>query len=148
MTEDFFYFYPKNFIMKYLRLIPICIFFIFFACKNESSPNQQKSTTDGVVDVEEFALLLKTDNQLIDVRTPEELSIGYIPNAVNIDFRGKDFEKKLMDLDKSKPVLLYCKSGARSGSTYTLLKEKGFQNVYDLKEGFTAWANANKPISK
>jgi rhodanese-related sulfurtransferase len=134
--------------MKHLALLSICILSIFFSCENKPSSTQQKLITDGVVGVEEFALLLKTDNQLIDVRTPEELSIGFIPNAINIDFRGNDFEKQLMALDKSKPVLLYCKSGGRSGSTYTFLKEKGFQNVYDLKGGFTAWTNANKPISK
>jgi rhodanese-related sulfurtransferase len=134
--------------MKYLAFISISILFISLSCKNESHSTQRTSIIDGLVDAEEFARLLKSENQLIDVRTPEEFAEGYIPDARNIDFRSEGFEQQLKSLDQSKPVLVYCKSGGRSGKTYTMLKDKGFDKVFDLKGGFTEWSNSDKPSSK
>src|SRR5680860_240071 len=61
--------------------------------------------------------LEKDDNAFIlDVRSPEELEEGYIPNAANIDFYlGQDFLSEIQKLDKSKNYYVYCRSGNRSG---------------------------------
>ena len=134
--------------MKYSKLLPVFFALTFISCKNESSSSQNTTVGDGLVTVEEFSNLLKSENQLIDVRTPEEFAEGYIAKAKNIDFRDEAFEAQIATLDKSKAVLVYCKSGGRSGKTYSLLKSKGFDKVYDLKGGFMAWSNANKPFSK
>jgi predicted sulfurtransferase len=42
-------------------------------------------------------------------------------------------------LDKEKPVMVYCKSGGRSARAASILKDKGFENVYDLDGGIIGW---------
>jgi len=77
--------------------------------------------------------------QLIDVRTSSEFSQGNIPNSKNWDFLNADFANNLDQLDKDRPVYIYCASGNRSGKAAKLLKEKGFKEVYDLRGGYSSW---------
>lgn len=138
--------------MQNLNPFLFLVFILFVCCNNETTETSTATTKevleDGVVDIETFESLMKSDHLLIDVRTPEEFDEGYITTAQNIDFRSKEFETKILKLDKNKPVLVYCKSGGRSGNTYTLLKANNFTKVYDLEGGFTAWKSAKKPFSK
>jgi phage shock protein E len=86
----------------------------------------------------------KLDNtpniRLLDVRTPEELAEnGTIKGAQNLDFYNADFNSKLEAMDKEIPVMLYCRSGGRSGEAAAMMKEMGFKQVYDLNGGYDAW---------
>ncbi|MCX7551890.1 rhodanese-like domain-containing protein [Xanthomarina sp. F2636L] len=93
-----------------------------------------------VVTAEEMQSILELEEvQLVDVRTPEEFSEGFIKDAQNIDFYSDTFDEDILKLDKSKPVILYCKSGRRSASCAEKLIEAGFVKVYDLKGGITQW---------
>ena len=86
------------------------------------------------------------DVQLLDVRTPAEFAEGHIPGAINIDWRDEDFlQQAEAQLDKSRPLMVYCKSGRRSESAAIALEEAGF-DTYDLKNGYLAWTNAGKPV--
>ena len=78
--------------------------------------------------------------QLVDVRTPEEYSEGFIEGAQNIDYRNDSFKENISKLNKNQPVLLYCRSGGRSGDAAEVLKDMGFLEIYDLKGGFMAWS--------
>lgn len=102
-----------------------------------------------VVDVATYETEMSKPNvQLIDVRTPAEYAEGHIKNSKNINITGEDFDAQVALLDKSKPVLLYCKSGMRSAKASLRLKELGFENITDLDGGFGTWRNANKPIEE
>ena len=102
-----------------------------------------------VVDVATYETEMSKPNvQLIDVRTPAEYAEGHIANSKNINITGEDFDAQVALLDKSKPVLLYCKSGMRSAKASLRLKELGFENITDLEGGFGTWRNANKPIEE
>lgn len=80
--------------------------------------------------------------QLVDVRTPAEFAAGHIPEAVNIDVRGEKFDSEVKTvLDPSRPVAVYCRSGARSKTAAHALAEKGFR-VYELNKGFMNWNGA------
>ena len=83
----------------------------------------------------------RDDNAFIlDVRTPEEVEEGYIPNATNIDFYlGQEFLDELEKLDKSKNYYVYCRSGGRSGKACALLNSIGVDNAYNLEGGFMEW---------
>lgn len=81
------------------------------------------------------------NEQIIDVRTPAEYQAGALDQAVNINFYDKNFKEQLNQLDKSKPVMLYCKSGGRSGKTLAMLKDLGFVEGYDMIGGYTAWSS-------
>ncbi len=81
----------------------------------------------------------QTEWQVIDVRTPEEFGEGNIQNAVNMDFYADDFEAQLEQLDKTRPLVLYCRSGGRSNKAATRCKEMGFETVYDIDGGYEQW---------
>jgi rhodanese-related sulfurtransferase len=77
--------------------------------------------------------------QLVDVRTPEEFEEGHIKGFQNIDFMSDTFQEDIEKLDKTKPVIVYCKSGNRSGKSCEIMKEKGFVKIYDLEGGIEKW---------
>ncbi len=64
---------------------------------------------------------------IIDVRTPEEFRDGAYPGAINIPV--SDLSRRLAELPKNKPVVLYCASGARSASAARAMKQAGFVDV-------------------
>lgn len=68
--------------------------------------------------------------QLVDVRSPGEFGFGHLQGAKNIAV--DQLPARLGELDKAKPVVLYCQSGARSRSAGGLLLGSGFTAVYDL----------------
>lgn len=80
------------------------------------------------------------DAVILDVRTPEEVADGYIPNAINIDiYLGQQFLQELQKLDKSKNYYVYCRSGNRSRQACALMKKTGFRNAYNLMGGMLEW---------
>lgn len=98
---------------------------------------------DGIIKditVEEMQTILNMDNvQLVDVRTPEEYSTGFIANAQNIDYFSPTFDEDIKKLDKEKPVIVYCKSGRRSTKCSEKLLKAGFVKIYNLEGGITQW---------
>ncbi|MCP3100765.1 rhodanese-like domain-containing protein [Myxococcus sp. K15C18031901] len=68
---------------------------------------------------------------LVDVRSPEEFAEGHLPGAVNIPV--DDLSARLGELGgPDTSIVVYCRSGARSGRAERLLKEQGFRNVLSL----------------
>lgn len=101
------------------------------------------------LDVNQAVLLMNRDNtQVLDVREDKELGDGKIQDAKHITL--KDLTKRMAELDKHKdqPLLVYCRSGNRSGMACNMLTKAGFSNVNNLGGGFVAWADANLPVSK
>lgn len=121
--------------MKRHILLPlIALALIFSSCKDTSSTQVE------LVTPEEMQELTDLDEvQLVDVRTPEEYKEGHIENSQNIDYYSDDFENEIEELDKSKPVIVYCKSGNRSGKCIDKMKDAGFVKIYDLDGGITQW---------
>lgn len=69
--------------------------------------------------------------RLVDVRTVEEFTAGHIQGAVNIPVQ--DLERRMAELEpKDKPIVLYCRSGARSGRAQRALQAAGFKSVHNL----------------
>lgn len=77
------------------------------------------------------------DFQLIDVREPFEYEMSNI-NGENIPLAGVTIEADKISRDK--PVIMQCRSGARSASALQQLEKLGYNNVYNLKGGILAWA--------
>lgn len=91
---------------------------------------------------EEWEEQLQNDDNafILDVRTPEEVEEGYIPNALNIDiYLGQDFLVELEKLDKTKNYYIYCRSGNRSGQACAIMNSIGFENAYNLEGGIMNW---------
>jgi hydroxyacylglutathione hydrolase len=97
----------------------------------------QAPETLAVVDVTELKRLLETaDVQLVDVRESAERDDGYIPGSKNIPYR---LLRKLGPgaLERSKPVVTVCESGARATIAASLLQRDGF-DVRAVAEGGVA----------
>lgn len=82
------------------------------------------------------------DFQLIDVREPNEVaqaSIGglHIPMGNMADNLDK--------VEKNKQVVVYCRSGRRSGTVVEFLERKGFNNAYNMTGGILAWKDQFDP---
>lgn len=85
----------------------------------------------GDVTSQQARQLVEAGARLVDVRTPAEFAAGHIPGAVNIPLQQLD--SRLIELEpKEQAVVLYCRSGNRSGSAARLLKSAGFGEVHDL----------------
>jgi len=84
--------------------------------------------------------------QLLDVRTPGEIAQGKIAGALEIDINDADFKQKVSKLDKEKPVLVYCRSGARSGNAMRQMTAMGFKQVYNLAGGINAWQGSGQKV--
>lgn len=88
-----------------------------------------------------------SNEQLLDVRTIEEYKSGHLENSINYDWNDATFHENIKNLDKSKPVLVYCRSGNRSGQAADHLREQGFKQVYELEGGITAWESEGRPVT-
>ena len=97
------------------------------------------------VDVATFKSTLEKTNdvQLLDVRTEDEFNGGHITNAKNISWSSETWSPLVGELDKTKPVLVYCLSGGRSKKAAAKLTELGFKEVLELDGGYLAWSKAN-----
>ena len=130
--------------MKRLIIVLLLTSVFSISCKEESSEGTIK-----IVTAEEMKELSQLDNvQLLDVRTPEEYAEGYIEGFQNIDFLSETFQDDIEKLDKTKPVIVYCRSGGRSGRCSTLMLEKGFKKIYDLEGGITKWESEGNTVIK
>ena len=77
------------------------------------------------------------DFLLVDVRETGEYDIVAIPGSVLIP-KG-DLPARLSTLPTDKPIVLHCKSGARSAEALALLKGAGFASARHLQGGVLAW---------
>lgn len=147
----------KN-ILKTSYLFVLCFVFIS-ACaqeKKKSSKTETEAKTEnssvkvenssGLISPNEFLDIVTSEHQVIDVRTPKEYDSGHIKDAININFYDDDFIDQIAKLDKSKPIVVYCAVGGRSGKAYDKVKKLGFPSFYDIDGGMKAWKALDLPL--
>jgi rhodanese-related sulfurtransferase len=88
-------------------------------------------------------LLRETDAQLVDVRTPEEHGAGRISGDVLIELEA--LPAQAQTLERERPVVFYCRSGARSALATGAFRQAGFE-AYNLHGGLLAWVASGLPI--
>lgn len=79
---------------------------------------------------------------VLDVRTPEEFAAGHVPGAILIPH--DQLPARLGELDRSRWVLVYCKSGRRAGIAEELLVKEGFE-VRQIEGSWQRWAAEGRP---
>ena len=135
-----------------MRNTVLCLFVLAAGCRQ--APEQAKPATQvepaaapssGLADRDPaLARRLVRDEGalLIDVRTAEEFEAGHVDGAILIphDELPDRLEEVLEKQggDKTKPIVVYCKSGGRAGKAKATLTEAGYENVSNLG-GFTDW---------
>jgi rhodanese-related sulfurtransferase len=76
-------------------------------------------TTQEPLDMTQYAAV-------IDVRTPEETSMGYLEGAQLFDIQNPTFMDMLSTLDPAADYYIYCRSGNRAGQAIDIMKQAGF----------------------
>ncbi|MGF1900375.1 rhodanese-like domain-containing protein [Aliivibrio sifiae] len=66
---------------------------------------------------------------LIDVRTPNEFNQGHVKGAANLPLNTVN--TAFADIDKNTPIVVYCRSGNRSGQAMSYLQQEGFTQVHN-----------------
>ena len=85
---------------------------------------------------------------VIDVRTAGEHKSGHLTiTDFNYDVTNGEFQSKLSSLDKNKTYYVYCRSGSRSANAVRLMKDSGFEKVFNIG-GYSALVNAGLEASK
>ena len=87
----------------------------------------------------------KEAHTLVDVRTSEEFNSGHLAGSINVSVQ--ELNAKLNKIPKSKPVVVYCRSGSRSSHAATALLAAGYADVYDLG-GLSACERQGLPMKR
>ena len=82
---------------------------------------------------------------LIDVRTEAEVAQGVIEGAVHIPLHLLPL--RAADVPQDKPVVIYCRSGARSAQACAFMAAQGFSNMHNLAGGIMSWARSGNSLS-
>jgi sulfur-carrier protein adenylyltransferase/sulfurtransferase len=82
---------------------------------------------------------------LVDVREPHEREIADLPEVGQVRIPVGEFVDRIGELDPNDAVVVYCRSGARSAWAVRQLRERGFGEVYNLKEGILGWRSEVDP---
>lgn len=124
--------------MKYLFSLLMAT--ALFSCNAQQGEKSATNSFSDVSNAQAKELMANTpDLQIIDVRTDGEVAQGIIEGAEQVDMSKPEFEQQLEELDKNKPVLVYCASGGRSKRAQNLMQEMGFKEVHNLEKGYSNW---------
>ncbi|HOM93148.1 MAG TPA: FAD-dependent oxidoreductase [Rectinema sp.] len=82
---------------------------------------------------------------VLDVRTPEEFSIGAIPGAKNIPLDS--LRQNLGEIPQDREVLIYCGVGLRGYLAERILRQNGWTSIANLSGGYKTWEIATEPQS-
>ena len=113
--------------IKYLTL-SLFIGLAFWSCEDSSTIKMKNAIN----------LLDNDAYYFLDVRTAEEHKIKSIPDTDCIPVQ--EIEKRIVELDKyrNKKIIVYCRSGNRSGTATKILNENGFE-AYNMLGGMNGW---------
>ena len=130
------------------KFFVVIISFLLLHCSN-GNDDSLLEIPNKVLDLESHQLveLIKENpGVLLDVRTPNEVSNGYLENASFIDYYDEDFLEKASWIKKDQPIYVYCHGGGRSAKAANQLISLGFKEVYNLIGGYSKWKDNEFPI--
>ena len=84
------------------------------------------------------------DLYLLDVRTPGEYQQARLEGARRIPI--DQLVKRMAELPKDRPILVYCAVGSRSAQVVNYLARRGFPELYNLYGGIYSWAQRGYPV--
>jgi rhodanese-related sulfurtransferase len=134
--------FTSNHLFLVGTFIAILVFLVFgefkrlTRCYKELSPN-------------EAVMMMNHDEALLlDVREANEVAQGKIKGCKHIPLSS--FKQRMNELeeDKGRKIIIYCRSGNRSGQASAMLCKQQYAEVYNLKGGVMAWQSDNLPLVK
>ncbi len=119
--------------MGYKLLLFVLIATLVYSCKDATAKEIE------IITAAEMQTHMKYNNlQVVDLQPEEDYQKSHLMNAHNIIY-NKNFRNNLENLDKKKPVAIYCTSGKVSPEAAKILKEAGFDRIYVLDGGISKW---------
>lgn len=102
--------------------------------------------SDGPPEVsrEQAQQLVEDGAQLVDVRAEHEWEMGRIEGATHLPLA--ELAERVGEIDKDRPVVLYCRGGNRSTMATEALAAEGYEAM-KLSEGIVGWAEAGLPLA-
>jgi phage shock protein E len=112
-------------------IVILLLGFIAYSFLSTSDQNMDNSLD---ISPQKFSEMVNSNRGIIiDVRTDEEYKNGHLAMADHqFNLMDGEFESKLDSLSKDETYYLYCRTGNRSGQAARLMKENGFENVYNV----------------
>lgn len=95
----------------------------------------KKYQTLNKIEVKE--LLTQENTVLLDVRTEDEYWEESVEDSLNVPLH--ELEERVIELDKSKTYITFCRRGVRSKTAALILLEEGFTKVFNSQEGILTW---------
>jgi rhodanese-related sulfurtransferase len=92
---------------------------------------------------EEARKLIDEGAQLLDVRADHEWEAGRISGAAHVPL--PELPQRLGEIDKDRPVVVYCRGGNRSSMATDALTDAGYEAV-KLSEGIVGWSEDELPL--
>lgn len=135
-----------NLVLKILAALLIMTITVMTAgCRS----TEAETTVTNVSAQEAYSLI--QDNQdnsgfvVLDVRTPDEFGSGHLAGALNLDVNSSAFRTEADKLYKKDTYLVYCRSGGRSSTAVSIMKELKFTRIYHMTGGITEWNSEGLP---
>jgi len=127
--------------MNKLFLVISVVFILISSCDIRKNQND--------ISIDELKKKILTDDFiLVDVRTSEEYRDGHLEGSVNIDYFSDDFSNEIKQLGLETPIVLYCRSGNRSGESMSIMYDLGFVELRNFKGGYNEWILGNNLVIK
>ncbi len=104
------------------------------------TPEPETFTSYEITPVEVNTWLHSDDPPLLlDVRDPNEWEIGHLPDAIRISVN--ELQGRMNELDTAREMVVYCRSGMRSGRAVDMLRAAGFRKVKNMTGGILRWSD-------
>jgi phage shock protein E len=122
--------------MKKLIVAALALLFVtvVLACSGSSSTEGQAANAPAVqtssVEAQSWALI-RAGALLVDVRTPEEFAKGHLRGAINVPYDKVEDHRAEFGKDVDRAIVVYCRSGRRSGIALTTLENLGYTAVFN-----------------
>jgi adenylyltransferase/sulfurtransferase len=108
------------------------------------TPEPETYTSYEITPVEVNAWLRSDEPPfLLDVREPNEWEIGRLPGATRISVN--ELQGRMNELDTAREMVVYCRSGVRSGRAVDMLRAAGFRKVKNMTGGILRWSDEVDP---
>lgn len=104
-------------------------------CENDTA---EEKSFEQTISNEEIVMLTKNGGLILDVREEAEFAFGHIEGAKSIPLG--DLEARMKELDMDQELYVICRTGKRSDLAAQKLANAGFNKVYNVLPGMTAWA--------
>ena len=139
--QDFFKFLLEHWGLSALFLVILALLIL----------NELRSHIGGIKKISSqtaVGMINKQHAAVVDLRDQNAYRDGHIAAAINIP--AKELESKMNKLQKykKKPLIFICGNGQDSMKTGLKLQNKGFEQLYSLQGGVSAWRQANYPLVK